>query len=384
MEESGYTGSPRGWRETELDVGGCLWTAKLLRRGVLAGALLVAQSVTSWAHPIVDGARASYQEGELSIALARLEEAEGDPNLTQQDRALLLWYRALCLHAQGKKDQAGAVFDQLIAMEPLYEPSRVDANPRMKALFQARVEAWRAEHGVTVAAPLLSGARVQVQLSGHAEEVASVVVFARVPGAASFRTFSLPVEGGRSEGPLSDDELWQQAGRAGALELVAEARNGREAAVARVGNALQPVRVEVSADDAARALEELHPAPPPQPEVDPLLPVSPPVVTTEKPVDAGADASSRVRPLGLGIAAVAGVGAGLALVVAVLSGLVAGGSYVGLVLYPPTLGGDARPEYNALVMGVAGGAGVLAVTLGVALLGALLAGGALVLSIAAG
>lgn len=329
----------------------------MVARLFLAVTLLAALATSASAHPGVDGARASYQEGELAIALARLEEAEADPNLSQSDRLLLLWYRALCLYAQNKKADAERVFDQLIALEPLYEPSKVDANPKMKAVYGARVEAWRQAHGVTLERPSVDGARMSVALAGHPEEAATVVIFARVPGAGSFKTFPLPVTEGRAQGLLPDEELWQQAGKAGALEIVAEARNGRQAAIARLGDAVRPVALPVTRAQAESALNELRPVPvatvtPPTTTTNPVLPNDPP-----PPITPEETRPSTVRMAGLGVGAAFGALTGVALLTALLSGIVATVGYAGATVYPRHVGGDTEPGWNALLAALVGGVG---------------------------
>src|SRR5687767_3841877 len=96
---------------------------------------LCAVPPASASHPKVDAARAAYDRGEMSIALALLNEAERDAAVGGDDLVQLYWYKAACFHAKGNAAEVAAAFDKLLKVQPLFEPSVVDASPELYKAF---------------------------------------------------------------------------------------------------------------------------------------------------------------------------------------------------------------------------------------------------------
>lgn len=386
-------------------------------RAVLVACALLVPAL-ALAHPEVDAAQRSYEDGAFASALARLGAAEKDPALTRPELVKLRWLKGACLFAMGRRAKAEAAFDELVSLEPLFEPGPADASPPMRAALGRRRATWREAHGVELAdAALEPGAVVTVQLAGHVEDVASLVIYARAHGDIPYQPFRLNAGGTSVRGQIPDVALWERAGKSGGMDLVLEARNAAYAAVARRGTATEPLRLAVPADVAAgaaealrsleraaspvrdapvatpapvhlaqgrapaEALPELAPPPPPgterpppapPPREDPPPPVETPAPAPPPPTPPpAAESGPPLRALMLGggtalfmvagVAALAGAGG------AALSSAGYGLSWV----QPRYAGAEVSPLYRALVAAWIGG-GVLAV---LAAAGALGAGG---------
>lgn len=338
-----------------------------LRASVLM-VLLCSVAMPAWAmHPSLEPGRTAFQNGEFNIALAQLKEAESNPELTNEDRALLLWTRGICLLALKKNGQAVQAFDALLEVEPLYEPSRVDASPRFFAVFKKRADLYRAAHEVTLGPAELQGANLRVPILKNRNEARTVVVFARAPGEAEFRQFPLAVENEVASGVLGSLEMWELAAPHGKLEVVLEARNGRNAAVARVGNALAPTMLPLRPEDLSGALEQLRPPPPVLPP-----PVVAPPPAEPAPAPQPPEESSRARPVLVGSGSVLlGVGL-LGALLGVVAGVTALGSYGAMWSLPRKFDGDRDPVFNTLYMAWLGGMAAAALVFPAVLLAGLL------------
>ena len=53
-----------------------------------------------------------------------------------EDAAEIEQYRALCLLALGRSDEAARAIEQIVRGRPLYQPSQNDASPRVRSVFQ--------------------------------------------------------------------------------------------------------------------------------------------------------------------------------------------------------------------------------------------------------
>lgn len=331
----------------------------ILQCGAFHRWLMAVLLVGSWtglvhAHPGLDAAKAAYDNGDYAIALARLVEAERDPQLTDTELATLHWYRAICLHAQGRKNKATAEFDEVLRLQPLFDPSVADASPKVLAAFYKRAQAYQRDHGVTVVVPpRMDGAQLSVTLEGHPSEATSVTVFFRAMGQPSFKQASLPVANAVAEGLLSDVATWEEVGRAGALELVVEPRNSRGAAVGRMGNAKAPMIMAVTPEQVNKALETLRPPPEPVPVTPPVEP--PPVAKVDPPPPSRSPWVGRVV-LAAGVTLGA---AGLAMLAGAVWMAAAGaGSYAGIWALPREVGQEASPLYRGLLVSWLGHSGL--------------------------
>ncbi|MEW5850383.1 MAG: tetratricopeptide repeat protein [Myxococcota bacterium] len=246
---------------------------------------LVLCAAVAEAHPDVDAAKDAYLNGDFPAALNRLDEAERSPTATEEDRVAIHWYRAASHHAQGNTDEAAAALDRLLELRPLFQPDRDEAPPNLRALFQRRLTAYQEAHGVGVQQPAWDGARLVIPLTGHVEEASHVMIFARPPDTTDYVAFQLPVTGTHATGLLPDETLWHGVREAGAMDLVVEVQNARGVPLARAGNALVPLQLPVTPEQADIVLATVAPAPPPAtppPGTEAANPAPPPTAQGEK------------------------------------------------------------------------------------------------------
>jgi hypothetical protein len=227
----------------------------------VAALALVMATRLSWAHPDVDAARTAFAEGDFALVLKHLEDAERSPAATDEDRAAIHWYRAASLHALGRVGEASGSLDRLLSWRPLYQPDRAETPPRLRALFAERVAAYQAEHGVTLGPPRVEGMALAVDLAGHTEEVARVRVFLRPDPGAEFSPWDLEVAGGVARGVVGDVAFWARVAATGWLACVVEAHDVRGVPVARAGDALEPLVLVVTEENALAAARALAPPP---------------------------------------------------------------------------------------------------------------------------
>lgn len=76
-------------------------------------------------------ARALYAAGNYEEALSRVPAAPGGPTAGQIDE-----YRALCLLALGRTDDAQRSLDDLVARQPMFKMSDTDVSPRLVTMFR--------------------------------------------------------------------------------------------------------------------------------------------------------------------------------------------------------------------------------------------------------
>lgn len=213
----------------------------------------------AWAaHPDVEAAKTAYRNGDFHETLNHLELAEHSPSATDEDRVAVCWYRAACLTALGQPDNAANSLDALVELRPMYQPDRSETPPNLRALLKARQDAWHQLHGVTLGPPMLSGAEFHVDLAGHVETVSQLRVFARAHGGSDFQAFDLPLQEGVARGALNSVTLWEDASRAGGMDVVVEAYNQKGALLAREGDALQPAFLAIQEADANVVLAVLR------------------------------------------------------------------------------------------------------------------------------
>ena len=343
------------------------------------------------AHPDLDSARRSFEEGSFATALARLDRAQADPSLSRVELVQLRWLRAASLYAMGRRGKANGALDELLEMEPLFEPSAAEASPPLRDALQKRRAGYMKRHGVTVGAPQLEDApQMSVALGGHAGEAAQVVVFARARGSFAYQPFTLKLTGSEARGVLEDPALWRSVADSGGLELVVEVRNSSQGALARLGTATQPHVEELNAEVAQRARATLvslqtPPAPAPQP-VAPPSQTPPPAAqpsgvdtqvaaVTKPPADVSApEPPAPVTPAGspeardppegsggsgfkpgrltAGLLGGVAVAAGLPLLLALVT---SGAGYAAIWLHPRAPGTEVSPTYRLSVAAWLGG-----------------------------
>ncbi|MEW5854899.1 MAG: hypothetical protein AB2A00_39345 [Myxococcota bacterium] len=223
--------------------------------------------VSAWAHPDVEAGKELYQKGEFRAALAKLDDALRSPSATEEDQVEAYWYKGRCYFAMGKEKQAAKQFDEVLSLRPLYTPDKLQTPPDLREAFLKRAEAYQKKNGVTLGAPRLDGASLATTLEGNVEAAASVTVFARALGEKNYKPYDFSVVDGTAKGMLNNVQLWEQAGAKGKLEVVLEAKNARGVPVARAGDALEPLAIDVTkeqAETAAAAVKAANPQPQPE------------------------------------------------------------------------------------------------------------------------
>ncbi|MBI5495996.1 MAG: hypothetical protein HY904_13305 [Deltaproteobacteria bacterium] len=242
------------------------------------------------AHPDIDAAKELMGKGDFRAALLKLERAERSPELKEEELVDVHWNRGVIHHTMGNAEKADASFDAVLALRPLYTPDRLETPPPIRTVFHKRTELYAAAHGLELKVVNVKGAVLNVQLVGHPAEAASLVVYARPAGRATYDKAEATTAGlAMAKVRLGEKALWKGLGDAGALEVVLEARNARGVPVARAGDAVAPMKLKVPAEERARALEELEPPPAPAPAPvatpAPEKAPAPPEKPAEKPVE---------------------------------------------------------------------------------------------------
>jgi len=180
----------------------------------------------------LEEARAFYASAEYDRALSLLEGLVRDPAL-EHARPAAEFYRALCLLALGRDDEAAAAVEALVAEHPSYRPTQ-DLPPRVRALFdgtRARLLPMAIQARYLAARAAYDQRDYRSALQGFTE---------------TLELFSQPeVAGLASDPPLAD--LWMLAD--GFLELSA--------------TALSPPPVEVVRESPGEPIGPAAPVPPP-------------------------------------------------------------------------------------------------------------------------
>lgn len=278
-------------------------------------------SAPAWAaNADVEAGKAAFLKGEFRQALVKLEEASRSPNATEDDVVEIHWFRGASFHALGKKADADKSFDALLAVRPLYAPNKMETPPDIRAAFKKRGDAYMKVHGINVAAPALDAARLVVALDGPGlGEAASVVFSARAVGDVQYAQANATVEDGKAAAVISDAGVWERAGKGGQLQVVVEVRNARGTPVARAGDAVQPLAVTITAEQADAARKAITPEKPattaatedPKTETTPGA-SSTTTTTNAAPADKPADNASAPSPLRTVLLGTGGVLLGLA------------------------------------------------------------------------
>jgi hypothetical protein len=97
-------------------------------------AIVITAAPAARAQSSFDAARTLYVAANYVDALAMLDRllSSGPPDGERQSMEL---YRALCLVAVNRKDEANRAIDRMIAHDPLYRPAGDDVPPRLRAAF---------------------------------------------------------------------------------------------------------------------------------------------------------------------------------------------------------------------------------------------------------
>jgi TonB family protein len=105
---------------------------------LVACGLLLASPAVSWARQATAGAaradleaaKALYAKAAYEEALARLSQVDDVDQINDVEQ-----YRALCLLALGRPDEAQRSLEQIVMRAPLYVMSEADVSPRLIAMF---------------------------------------------------------------------------------------------------------------------------------------------------------------------------------------------------------------------------------------------------------
>jgi TonB family protein len=111
---------------------------RVMAQGLAGSPDVGSQGAGSLGAGSLEEARAFYASAEYDRALALLERLADDPGIGDARPAAEL-YRALCLLALGRDDEATVAVDTLVAEHPSYRPTQ-ELPPRVQALFDATRE----------------------------------------------------------------------------------------------------------------------------------------------------------------------------------------------------------------------------------------------------
>ena len=83
----------------------------------------------------LDAARELYASARYDEALAMLNNMRPSDSRESVDRRSIEQYRSLCLLALGRSSEAEAAIAAVVAADPMFQPSEVEASPRVRAAF---------------------------------------------------------------------------------------------------------------------------------------------------------------------------------------------------------------------------------------------------------
>ncbi len=209
-------------------------------------------------------ARSWYEKGRFKEALKVLETRERDPSLSDEERVEIYVLRAAAHAALGKTADRDAALDTLVKLRPLYELDPVVSHPEMRAALEARRTAWVTSEGLSVVDVAVAPPQVRVKLEGNLTRAKDVELFARPKGEVALLRLKVPVEGSGATFTLGEARVWEAAAAAGGLEVVAEVKDLNGIALARLGDAVTPRLIPVTAEQAALVrLPDPNAMPPP-------------------------------------------------------------------------------------------------------------------------
>jgi len=104
---------------------------------VVACLLLCATRAVDTQQPeALDAARELYATAAYDEALASLDRLADARGGSDRDRATIDQYRALCLVALNRPEEASAAVESMVRHDPLYSPAQDDISPRTRQVFQ--------------------------------------------------------------------------------------------------------------------------------------------------------------------------------------------------------------------------------------------------------
>lgn len=204
--------------------------------GLALAALLPATA--AFAHPVLDEARARFDEAEFAAALELLASAEQRSDLTASDLEGLLELRAIAAVANGDPATMRRALASLASIAPEHSLGN-DAPPEVIEVFERARGRTSARLRIAVSAER-RGEHVQIRASADNDPtslVRELRLFVRVNGAAWQ--------------PAADAAIAVNAGPAAAIEYYAEAVGPGGATLAADGTAARPQRI--SAPDLSNA-----------------------------------------------------------------------------------------------------------------------------------
>lgn len=240
---------------------------------------LVVTALLLAAHPDIEAARAQYFAGNPKGALQHLDEALKSPALTEDELVDVHFLRGASLFVIGRTQEAEKSFDTVLGLRPLYAPNKRETPPEIRDSFRARADAWQRANGVQLETPSVDGKTWIVRMKGKVAGIARVAVFARPRGETAYREVLLEAQGPVARGDVTDEILWNSGATAGALDVVLEARNARNVPISQAGDAMHPLQLPLTREQADAALKLLKPpAPVEKPAEKPPAPVEKPAL----------------------------------------------------------------------------------------------------------
>lgn len=109
---------------------------KTAYRGVAALAVWLALAPSAVAQDALAAAKDLNASAAYEQTLELLDRLRQGPSTTPVDKTAVALYRAFCLIALGRSEEAQRAIGELVAERPLYEPDETEASPRMRATFR--------------------------------------------------------------------------------------------------------------------------------------------------------------------------------------------------------------------------------------------------------
>jgi hypothetical protein len=100
----------------------------------LAGTLVLLGVVPVWAQESLSAARDLYAAAAYEDALDVLNRLRGRDR-SENDSRTIEQYRAFCLLALGRSEEAERAIEAVVAAEPFYSPSTTEVSPRIRSAF---------------------------------------------------------------------------------------------------------------------------------------------------------------------------------------------------------------------------------------------------------
>jgi TonB family protein len=100
--------------------------------GIILGSVFIGWSSADAQDVVLKRAKELYLSASYDDALAILADYKAGPTDIEADE-----YRAFCLLAVGKTDEATKVIEQIVAADPDFQPSDANASPRIQQMFRS-------------------------------------------------------------------------------------------------------------------------------------------------------------------------------------------------------------------------------------------------------